>query len=1166
MAVPVSRSTSLRHFLFLLTGAFAVVASVHPATVSKTDDAGAGSLRAAIAIVETSADNDIHFDGALDGKTIVLTTGELTVMSTVRIYGSDLPHGITVSGNGATRIFLVNLGALDLYRVHLTRGNAGADSGGALASNNGSVYFSECSLTDNSAGSGGAVFGDGSGSLTLLSCTLSGNVADDSGALWVQDSLNATLLESTVTMNHCTSAGGTGAITRIGTGALTVVHSTVAGNIGGSAGGGIFTDSSLSVERSIIAANTATTGAAADIVKNTGTVTPTGPNLIGSNQSVTTEFPGPTTLVGTSVAPLDPRLGPLGLTGGNTRTLAPLSTSPALEAAGGSSETLDQRGFPRPIDVADLGSVERGPVLTVLNNADGGANSLRARLAATTTPDTRIQFDGSLNGATITLTSAGLTMQSGQSVEIDASTLSAGLIISGGNNFRVINTSGGKNLSLNRLTLTGGKTSSAEAGGALFVLGNSLLAVDCTFRDNNSTASIAGGIMVDSAIADLYRCTLSGNLADDGGALWEQGTAQLSLTNCTVAGNQSTGNGTGGISNLGSNLNLVHTTIVGNTGSGFGGGLSVEAPAVVRIERCLVAGNLDSGPAKDILKDSGTLIPVGNNLIGTNESVSAEFPTNSLHGTPAAPLDPRLGPLFRTGGFTATQSPSLFSPALDAEDFSPLATDQRGFPRGPQGVNGAADLGAVERGPVLFVINNSNAGGGSLREALDAATAPDTHILFTSPGMSGQTITLTSAELSIPAGRNLEIDASGLAAGLTISGNNARRVLELDQATVSLQGLSIRNGQDGASGGGILSNGNLLAVDCTFANNNSSPSVGGAINFSSGTGALHRCALSGNVAGSGGAIWNQGESLSLTNCTVAGNHTTGSGTGGLASVGTLDLVHTTITENTGSGGQGGGLYLASPAVVRVERCVIAGNLDSGTTAKDIRKASGTIIPAGNNLIGINDSVSAEFPANSLHGTSAAPLDAKLGLLGRYGGRTETIPLRPASPARDQGTGSSLVVDQRYFPRPIGAGADLGAYEAGTIATFEAWSEETFGVALTKSGDDDHDGRSNFLEYATLTNPLVASGGAIVNFSRNVAGTQASLIFPVRFDATDLFYELERSTTLTSWALIANFDPRTDSSAFGSGLTMTFGTNQLTFTDDFINGQSKVFYRLKITEQ
>ena len=47
---------------------------------------------------------------------------------------------------------------------------------------------------------------------------------------------------------------------------------------------------------------------------------------------------------------------------------------------------------------------------------------------------------------------------------------------------------------------------------------------------------------------------------------------------------------------------------------------------MVRIERCVIAGNFDPFPEKDIYRLGGTIIPVGNNLIGINDSVSAVFP------------------------------------------------------------------------------------------------------------------------------------------------------------------------------------------------------------------------------------------------------------------------------------------------------------------------------------------------------------------------------------------------------------------------------------------------------------------------------------------------------------------------------------------------------------
>jgi hypothetical protein len=68
------------------------------------------------------------------------------------------------------------------------------------------------------------------------------------------------------------------------------------------------------------------------------------------------------------------------------------------------------------------------------------------------------------------------------------------------------------------------------------------------------------------------------------------------------------------------------------------------------------------------------------------------------------------------------------------------------------------------------------------------------------------------------------------------------------------------------------------------------------------------------------------------------------------------------------------------------------------------------------------------------------INPKLGKLGNYGGRTQTIPLFSGSPAIDagnpngctDGNGNLLKTDQRGKPRPDpednGVGCDIGAYE------------------------------------------------------------------------------------------------------------------------------------------
>jgi len=80
-----------------------------------------------------------------------------------------------------------------------------------------------------------------------------------------------------------------------------------------------------------------------------------GVNLLGSTDGVTTPFAG-------IVA--DPLLSPLGNYGGPTMTMLPLPGSPAIDAGGATTLTLDQRGFNRVVGAkVDIGSVETGNVI-----------------------------------------------------------------------------------------------------------------------------------------------------------------------------------------------------------------------------------------------------------------------------------------------------------------------------------------------------------------------------------------------------------------------------------------------------------------------------------------------------------------------------------------------------------------------------------------------------------------------------------------------------------------------------------------------------------------------------------------------------------------------------------------------------------------------------------
>jgi hypothetical protein len=97
-------------------------------------------------------------------------------------------------------------------------------------------------------------------------------------------------------------------------------------------------------------------------------------------------------------------------------------------------------------------------VLTVMNNADSGAGSLRDTIAAAQSGDT-IVFDSSLAFQRITLTSGPIALNSNLTIEGPGADL---LAISGNHASQLFTLSGTAQVALADLTLTGGVSSQGE--------------------------------------------------------------------------------------------------------------------------------------------------------------------------------------------------------------------------------------------------------------------------------------------------------------------------------------------------------------------------------------------------------------------------------------------------------------------------------------------------------------------------------------------------------------------------------------------------------------------------------------------------------------------------------------------------------------------------------
>jgi hypothetical protein len=332
----------------------------------------------------------------------------------------------------------------------------------------------------------------------------------------------------------------------------------------------------------------------------------------------------------------------------------------------------------------------------------------------------------------------------------------------------------------------------------------------------------------------------------------------------------------------------------------------------------------------------------------------------------------------------------------------------------------------VARAATLTVTNTNDSGPGSLRAAIQAASAGDT-ITF-DPSVTG-TITLTSGELPIT--QSLSILGPG-AATLAISGNDASRVFDITGGTVAISGLALAHALLGSlqNGGAIYhgGGGSLTVTDDVFTNNEANSA--GAIEEDAGTLTVSDCTFENNQAymgGVAGAIWNHGGSLTITNSTFVGNKSNTNEAGAIwnSNAGTASLRQVTLTANQANF-VGGGIWNQSGSVT-LAASIVAGNM-AGRGGPDLAGAfsgSGNLIGDGTGSSGLTNGMN-----GNLIGTTASPINPLLGTLADNGGPTPTIALLPGSPAIGLAADCSTSSDQRGVPRPDvpGTTCDSGAYE------------------------------------------------------------------------------------------------------------------------------------------
>jgi len=236
--------------------------------------------------------------------------------------------------------------------------------------------------------------------------------------------------------------------------------------------------------------------------------------------------------------------------------------------------------------------------------------------------------------------------------------------------------------------------------------------------------------------------------------------------------------------------------------------------------------------------------------------------------------------------------------------------------------------------------------------------------------------------------------------------------LTIDDSTFTTNGASW-----GSGGGGIYNEVGLLTItNSIFSGNSATGSHGGGI-YNDATMNISLSTFSGNSAGTGGAIVNEGDNATIANSTFSANNASANGDngGGIYNTGKLIITNNTLSGNSVPGSGGGIGNIGGTLTLR--NTIVANNPGGN--------CRGTITNGGNNL---DDGTTCGW------GSASGSMSTTNPLLGDLTGTPAYFPLNSMSPAIDKADDSICTAwpvsnqSQNGVARPQGAHCDIGSYE------------------------------------------------------------------------------------------------------------------------------------------
>jgi hypothetical protein len=347
------------------------------------------------------------------------------------------------------------------------------------------------------------------------------------------------------------------------------------------------------------------------------------------------------------------------------------------------------------------------------------------------------------------------------------------------------------------------------------------------------------------------------------------------------------------------------------------------------------------------------------------------------------------------------------------------------------------------------LLDNTTSGDGlvTLREAITAAnndtvtdlgqTGSGADTIRFDEALNGGTVVLAGTRLTVL--RELKIE--GPSQGVTISGNDSSQVFYFDGRTngtyaAELSNLTVTRGyakginvlidgiDSGNYGGGILNDQTSLTLDRVTVSNNVNLGDGGGIYNWKGVNStliLKESLFVGNTGRNGGGIHNWSNASITAGNTTFYENTSAYGGAIFQDGGAVSLTNITASRNQGGGGF---LYILS-GMVAVDNSIVWGNFRQPATPDEV---IGTFDSSSSHNI-IGDPITGGGLTNGTNGNQVG-IDPLLGPRADNGGLTRTHLLNQNSPALGKASTSVpgyVPYDQRGTPRDQSA-PDIGAYE------------------------------------------------------------------------------------------------------------------------------------------